>query len=45
LKEVARIQELMKAVAKKEGFDHIFDYIKTLKTSGSSIFDTAVSIP
>ncbi|KAK7097542.1 hypothetical protein V1264_004500 [Littorina saxatilis] len=38
LQEVARIQEQMKVLAKKEGFDHIFDYIKDLKTRENSKF-------
>lgn len=44
LKEVARIQKLMKAVAKKGGYDHIFDYIKTLKTRESSKFQTPEAV-
>ena len=43
LKEVARIQQKMKALAKKEGYDHIFDYIKDLKTKGDNKFTSGVS--
>ena len=44
LKEVARIQKEMKALAKKEGYDHIFDYIKELKTKENSKFTSGVSV-
>ncbi|XP_076467677.1 uncharacterized protein LOC143298678 isoform X1 [Babylonia areolata] len=40
LKEVDRIQKEMKALAKKEGHTHIFDYIKKLKTKTEGKFKT-----
>ena len=43
LEEVARIQRQMKLVAKKEGYDHVFPYIKKLKTKEGSKFASGVS--
>ncbi|KAL8609309.1 hypothetical protein ACOMHN_060037 [Nucella lapillus] len=41
LKEVDRIQAQMKALAKKEGHTHVFDYIKKLKTKQDGKFQSS----